>query len=55
MILQILWDDVLEFEELKTEMNTRKESKVMMDEDAEESSIVHAWKITSRGGFEVKY
>ncbi|GAU22988.1 hypothetical protein TSUD_98160 [Trifolium subterraneum] len=36
MILQILCDDVLESEELKTEMNMRKESEVGMDYDAED-------------------
>lgn len=36
MILQILCDDVLDSEELKAEMNVRKESEVGMDYDAEE-------------------
>ncbi|CAJ2654590.1 unnamed protein product [Trifolium pratense] len=36
MILQILCDDVLESEELKTEMNMRKESEVGVDYDAED-------------------
>ncbi|AES88499.2 hypothetical protein MTR_4g055900 [Medicago truncatula] len=55
MILQILCDDVLESEELKSKMNTRKESEVRMDDDAEESPIVHARKIPNLGGFELKY
>ncbi|CAL5212228.1 unnamed protein product [Lathyrus oleraceus] len=36
VILQILCDDVLESDELKTEMNMRKESEVGMDYDAED-------------------
>lgn len=37
VILQILCDDVLESDELKTEMSTRKESEVGMDYDAEDT------------------